>query len=594
MEKEPVLIAELANFHGGDVKFIFKLLEELKKISYPHKAVKFQPFRYDQIALPDFEWYPVYEKLFIGEEEWGQIIAKAEEEVGSVWLDLFDLYGVKILQDNISKVSGIKLQASVLDNHEVVTALTEHGLKGISLMLNISGYELEEIEQFVERFSKLDPENLILQIGYQRYPTEIKDTALNKIGILQQAFPGVPLCFADHASAEDSFAQRIPLLAASMGCEYIEKHVCLSREQAEYDFYSALEPQELAEVAADLLNVQKSFSDDFVSGSEADYLVKSYQAPVLKHDLPAGALVAREDLIFRRTYQKGLMLPELDQVQSERKILAHPVKAGQVLHAEDFRKANIAVIVACRMKSSRLKQKAILPIAGVPSVERCLQNCLMIPHADQVILATSTEEEDALLKDYTLGGKVKFWKGDPDDVIMRYLGACEEYGVDIIIRVTADCPVVSPEIAELLLDKHFQLGADYSAPREYAVGSNSEIYNVAALKRVIELLGKADYSEYMTWYMQNNPDVFKVNMVDLPKELVRDYRLTLDYPEDLELFERLYAELAEQGLSTDLGGVFKVLDDNPEIPILNGHLTLKYKTDQVLIDKLNQVTRIKV
>jgi N,N'-diacetyllegionaminate synthase len=254
----------------------------------------------------------------------------------------------------------------------------------------------------------------------------------------------------------------------------------------------------------------------------------------------------------------------------------------------------VAVIVACRMKSSRLKQKAILPILGVSSVERCLQNCLLIPHADQVILATSTVDEDAVLKDYTLGGKVKFWKGDPDDVIMRYLGACEEYGVDVIIRVTADCPVVSPEIAEILLKSHFETGADYTAPKDYAVGSNSEIYNVSALKRVIELLGKADYSEYMTWYMRNNPDVFKVNIIDLPQELVRDYRLTLDYPEDLDLFKRLYSELEHKKMKPVLKNVFELLDANPDIPAINGHLTLKYRTDQPLIDMLNQVTRIKV
>lgn len=593
MNNPPVLIAELANFHGGNVDSILAIIGTLHGLPYERKAVKFQPFKYDQIALPDFEWYPVYEKLFIEPDEWANIIGQASEKIGVVWLDLFDLYGVEILKQNRDEISGIKLQASVLDNHEVFTALESCDLKGLKLMLNISGYEREDIERFIKQFEPLQPKELILQIGYQRYPTEIKDTALNKISVLQQAFPGMPLCFADHLSAEDPFAQRIPVAAASMGCAYIEKHVCLSREAAEYDFYSALEPDEFFAMSEDLQQLARAFSKEFVTLSEADYLAKSYQAPVLKHDLPEGSLVSKQDIIFRRTDQKGLTLPALDQIQSERNVLKNPVSAGNVLQSSDFRKANIAVIVACRMKSSRLKQKAILPIEGVPSVERCLQNCLLIPHADQVILATSTVEEDAILKDYTLGGKVKFWQGDPDDVIMRYLGACEEYGVDIIIRVTADCPVVSPEIAEILLKSHFETGADYTAPNEYAVGSNSEIYNVSALKRVIELLGKADYSEYMTWYMRNNPDVFKVNIIDLPKELVRDYRLTLDYPEDLEMFERLYVELKNRNQVANLKNVFKVLDATPEIPALNGHLTLKYRADQSLVDMLNRVTRIK-
>jgi len=161
------------------------------------------------------------------------------------------------------------------------------------------------------------------------------------------------------------------------------------------------------------------------------------------------------------------------------------------------------------------------------------------------------------------------------------------------VRVTADCPVVSPEITALLLRHHFEAGADYTAPQECAVGSSLEIYNTEALRRVIALLGKAEYSEYMTWYMRNNPDVFKVNLVDLPQNLKRDYRLTLDYPEDLEMFSQLYAVLEERNQAPTLPNVCSVLDADPTIPALNEHLSLSYRTDQALIDKLNRLARIR-
>ncbi len=196
--------------------------------------------------------------------------------------------------------------------------------------------------------------------------------------------------------------------------------------------------------------------------------------------------------------------------------------------------------------------------------------------------------------EYTLKGKAKFWQGDPEDVISRYLGACEEYGIDVIIRVTGDCPVISPEIAEYLLKSHFATGADFTDPMEFAVGSNSQIYNVEALKRVIELVGKADYSEHMTLYMTNNPEIFKVNKVELPKELIRNYRLTLDYREDLEMFESLYRKLEEEELDSTLLNVFKILDANPHIPKINAHKTLVYKTDKELIKLLNEKTTINV
>jgi N,N'-diacetyllegionaminate synthase len=400
------------------------------------------------------------------------------------------------------------------------------------------------------------------------------------------------LCFADHLAGEEAFARRIPVLAAAVGCRYIEKHVCISRENTEFDAFSSLEPSELEEMLTEISQCVESLSAQFVGDSERKYLADTLQAPVLLQGLRGGQVVAQRDVIYRRTDQKGLAWKEIDRLQRNRRLLSDDVRPQSTLREKDFRPARIAVIVACRMKSSRLKNKAILPIRGMASVERCLSNCLLFPHAHSVILATSDLEEDRQLEDYTLGGRVKFWRGDADDVIRRYLGACEAYDIDVVIRVTADCPVVSPEIAAVLLERHFATGADYTAPRAYAVGSNSEIYNVEALKRVIHYLKRADYSEYMTWYMQNNVDIFKVNLVDLPKDLVRDYRLTLDYQEDLEMLERLYTELENRQLEPTLRNVFEILDSHQEIVRLNKDMEVCYRTDQELINTLNRVTRI--
>lgn len=267
---------------------------------------------------------------------------------------------------------------------------------------------------------------------------------------------------------------------------------------------------------------------------------------------------------------------------------------GEAVQSSDFKVARIGAIVACRMKSSRLKSKATLPILGKTSVERCLESTLRIEGLDTIVLATSTLDEDKVLEKYNLNGQVKFWQGDPDDVISRYLGACEEYGIDVIVRVTADCPVTSSEIAKVLLEHHFETGADYTAAKECAVGTACEIYNTDALKRVISYIGKADHSEYMTWYMQNNTDLFKVEIVDLPADMVRSYRLTLDYEEDLELFRKLFEKLSEMKLPATLSNIFKVLDENPKIAEINTHIGLKYKTDKDLIDLLNKATKIEI
>ena len=212
--------------------------------------------------------------------------------------------------------------------------------------------------------------------------------------------------------------------------------------------------------------------------------------------------------------------------------------------------------------------------------------------SDEVVLATSDLPDDDRLEEQVLDPSVKFWRGDADDVIARYLGACEKYDIDIIVRVTADCPVVSSDIAALLLASHFKAGADYTCARDCAVGTSVEIYNRKALQRVIDFKGGAPHSEYMTWYMQNNDDIFKVNRVDLPPSLVRPYRLTLDYAEDLEMFHRLFETLDAQGLEPTVDNIFTVMDNNPDIPRINDHIELSYKQDKELIEFLNNATRI--
>lgn len=257
-----------------------------------------------------------------------------------------------------------------------------------------------------------------------------------------------------------------------------------------------------------------------------------------------------------------------------------------------YKNKRIGAIIACRMKSTRLRKKAIQSINGITSVERCINGAFLLENIDEVVLATSDLKEDGVLEKYVNKTKAKFWQGDPEDVIKRYIGASKNFKIDVIVRITADCPCPSPEITKILLETHFLKGADYSATRKCAVGSGTEVYNVSSLEKVINLLGEAKHSEYMTWYMRNNPDFFSLNIVDLPEKLVRDYRLTVDYQEDLDMFSLLFKKLEEDSLTPNLINIFKIMDKNPDISKINNSMQLIYRTNQELIRKLDKETKI--
>ncbi len=590
----PYIILETANFHGGDFEILKKAVDAFSGLGYGKMGIKFHAFKPDNVMLQDFSWYGIIKNFYFDETQWKEMIDLSREKGLEIWLDLFCVYGVEILSKNLENIRGIKFQPSILDNLEILDALEKVDLRDKELIINVSGLELSGIEKALERFLKFGFKRIILQCGFQDYPTKVEDTSLKKLEIIKAAFPSMGLGYADHIDATMGFARQFPVYAWLGGCEYLEKHICLNRGETKYDFNSALEPSEVKEMVEEFWMVSECFWGDFITEREKAYYKKTLQKPVLKHGLNVGQLVSASDMLFRRTDKPGMNTQELKELQEGYYILGTAKAKHEPLLVTDYKKPRVGAIVAARMKSSRLKQKAILPIHGMSSIERCLDNCLKFKFTDEVILATSTTEEDGVLGNYTLDGRAKFWRGDPEDVISRYLGACDKYGIDVIIRVTGDCPCISPEIAEFILKAHFESGADFTEPKQFAVGSNSQIYNVEALKRVIQLVGKADYSEHMTLYMVNNPKIFKVNRVDLPGELVRDYRLTLDYQEDLDMFNALYDKLAEQELDSTLINIFKILDAHPEIPAMNGHKTLVYKTDQDLIRLLNEKTTIRI
>jgi N,N'-diacetyllegionaminate synthase len=594
MREVPLLIYEVANVHGGDPAEVFALIEALAPQAYPRRGMKFHPISADALAVPDFPTYPVYQQLQFDSPTWARIIERAAERIGSVWVEMADAHCARVFRENKGRVAGVKFQASMVDNREVLADFAKtQGDDPVAVMVNVSGYDLAELEDVVARMRALPHRRFVLQIGFQDYPTRLSDTLFNKIAVLRARFPDVPLAFADHVEGSQAMARRVPLIAAALGCDIVEKHVCRARAAARYDGWSALEPGEIGDLQGELEAIPALFGERYVAPAERLYLEKSLVKPLAAKKLPKGRFVDASDVVFRRSAQDGLTYAAVSDLQTrQRMVAAADIEAGRSLTGESFRKARIGAIVACRMKSSRLPRKAELQIEGKASVERCLEGLLQIPGVSLVCLATSTHEDDAVLGRYTLGGKVLFHRGDPDDVVRRYLDVCDAQDLDVVCRVTGDCPTLSAEVIAFLLDKHFAAGADFTRARREAIGTGAHIINVEAMRRVLTLKGSAPFSEYMNLYFENNPEHFRISIVDLPDEFIRDYRLTLDHPEDLTMFRAVFAELARRGESPNIRSIFRVLDERPDIAAINSDLMPKYKVDTALIQTLNRETRI--
>jgi len=188
-----------------------------------------------------------------------------------------------------------------------------------------------------------------------------------------------------------------------------------------------------------------------------------------------------KDIKFRRTNNTNALFPNETNSYFPAVVLRN-LDADVGVCKGDIRKAIAGVIVVCRMKSKRLPNKALLKLNGIPAIERCLLNTKVSKLSTLTVLATSTLPEDKKLKNHTLSGKVKFFQGSEDDLASRMLDAAELYGLDIIIRVTGDSPLISYELIDFLLESHFRKGADFSYFKDAPLGAKPEVITSKPLK----------------------------------------------------------------------------------------------------------------
>ncbi|MBI2054116.1 MAG: N-acetylneuraminate synthase family protein, partial [Candidatus Staskawiczbacteria bacterium] len=354
------LLYEIANSHGGSKDYIYKLIDSLPQEK--NIGIKFQVFKYNEIALKDYDYYKVYVKFFIDRQNWKEIFTYAKSRGFDVWIDVFDLYSVEVLKNNLSLVTGIKMQSSVLDNLKVLKCLSETiRNKKVKVILNIAGREIDNIKETSANLkTNYFPKNeIILQAGFQGYPTDKEDLTVSKVRILKSEFPDTTISYADHVDGKSPLAFDIPVFAVLAGAEHIEKHVCLNRNKTKYDFQSAIEPHECANLIYKLKECEKILGTKLVPDKEVNYLKTTIEKPIAAVAMRAGDVINFKNFDFRRTGQDGLTVAEIKDLMSKRYILAKNIKPGKTISKNDIKKARIGVIIACRMKSTRLKHKAV-------------------------------------------------------------------------------------------------------------------------------------------------------------------------------------------------------------------------------------------
>jgi spore coat polysaccharide biosynthesis protein SpsF (cytidylyltransferase family) len=242
----------------------------------------------------------------------------------------------------------------------------------------------------------------------------------------------------------------------------------------------------------------------------------------------------------------------------------------------------VAVLIAVRMKSTRLPKKALLIIEDQTLVEHIIDRMKHCKRVDFVMLCTSTHPDDQiLLKIADMKGVLSF-AGSEDDVMQRFLDAAKKVEANIIVRVTGDNPLTSPSFIDNAIDHHMKTNSDYTYTTELPQGTKGEVISISALERAHKLAENTNFSEYMTWYFIENPSFFKIEKVPVSEDMKRPhYRLTVDTPEDFELIKIIYRKMYKPGKIISLKEVIKFLDNNPALLKINSNIKIKNMEDKV-------------
>jgi len=205
------------------------------------------------------------------------------------------------------------------------------------------------------------------------------------------------------------------------------------------------------------------------------------------------------------------------------------------------------VIVQARMGSSRLPGKVLRTLAGKTVLSRVLERCRAIPGIDAVCCATSTlDHDDEVARQAALEGAEVF-RGSEDDVLSRYAGAARATGADVVMRVTADCPLIDPQVCGGVLTLRAAQDLDYACnnlPPSFPHGLDCEAVRISWLLRAEEEATSREQREHVTPYIRTHPDVNKANL-PCERDGVASLRWTLDTQEDWNFLERLVALLPE-------------------------------------------------
>jgi len=237
---------------------------------------------------------------------------------------------------------------------------------------------------------------------------------------------------------------------------------------------------------------------------------------------------------------------------------------------------HVVAVLQARTGSTRLPGKVLADVAGRSMLARVCERLGRAGTIGRVIVATTTEPADRAVAAECARLGVPCFRGSEWDVLGRYHGAATSCGAEIVVRVTADCPLIDPEVVDRVVLAFLDARPDYASntlERTWPRGLDTEVFPAAALARAHREARLPHEREHVTPHFYCGPQQFRLQPVTGPGRLGH-LRWTVDTPDDLRLIRAIYARLGPDG-SFSWRDAARLFDREPQLAELNRHVRQK-------------------
>ena len=232
----------------------------------------------------------------------------------------------------------------------------------------------------------------------------------------------------------------------------------------------------------------------------------------------------------------------------------------------------VGVLIQARMSSTRLPGKVLKPVHGAPLIDRVVERARRCRSAQEVAVVTSTHPDDDVLCAHLERSGIPYHRGSLNDVLGRYAEAANRFGLDVIVRVTADCPLIDPELLERMILSLADAGADAIFSSDSVPdGFRANVFTSETLRRAAKNATLKSEREHVSPYIWNHPQEFKV-IAGGPQAGPSALHLSVDYEEDLRLAGELYRRLYPANPAFTMEDVLKELDRDPSLAAINASI----------------------